>query len=41
MCSNPAEVFELTKHGKTYAYIQAELNSVQNKKQEYMNSYNY
>jgi hypothetical protein len=25
--SNPAEVFELVKHGKTYAYIQAEVGT--------------
>jgi hypothetical protein len=27
MCPNPAEIFELTKLGKTYAYIKAPVNS--------------
>lgn len=31
MAPNPAEIFELTKHGKTYAYIKADVNSTQNK----------
>lgn len=31
MAPNPAEVFELVKHGKTYAYIKADINSNQNK----------
>ena len=30
MVPNPAEVFELTKFGKTHAYIQAQINSMQN-----------
>lgn len=31
MMPNPAEMFELVKHGKTYAYIKADINSNQNK----------
>lgn len=33
MVPNPAEIFELTKFGKTYAYIQAQLSTLQTKEQ--------
>ena len=41
MWPNPAEVFELTKHGKTYAYIQADVAQATNKNQDYLNSFNF
>ena len=31
MMPNPAEMFELVRHGKTYAYVKADVNSSQNK----------
>lgn len=39
MVPNPAEMFELVKFGKTYAYIQAELNTTQTKEQVLFNSF--
>ena len=39
MMPNPAEMFELTKFGKTFAYIQAEIPVQQQKETGYMNTY--
>lgn len=42
MVANPAEVFELTKFGKTYAYIQSKLSTTQTKEQmQYAQYYRY
>ena len=42
MIPNPAEMFELVKFGKTYAYIQAELTTTQTKEQAlFSNFYRY
>mgnify|MGYP003303799425 CR=1 FL=1 len=39
MAPNPAELFELTKFGKTFVYIEAEVPIQQQKETAYMNSY--
>ena len=39
MVPNPSEIFELTKFGKTYAYIQAELSTMESKEQLLYTSY--
>lgn len=39
MVPNPAEMFELTKFGKTYVYIEADLSIQSTKESGYMNSY--
>ena len=43
MVPNPAEMFELTRHGKTYAYISAPAAVMNNNKQDVLfnNSYRY
>lgn len=39
MVNNPAEMFELTRFGKTYGYIQAEINPTQLKKDTYTGTF--
>lgn len=43
MVANPAEMFELTKYGKTYGFIKADVTSQQNTNltDQYLNGYNY
>lgn len=43
MVANPAEMFELTKYGKTYGFIKADVTSQQstNLADQYLNGYNY
>lgn len=43
MVANPAEMFELTKYGKTYGFIKADVTSQQstNLTDQYLNGYNY
>ena len=41
MIPNPAEMFELTKFGKTYAYIQAEVRAQNTQQVDSLTSYSY